>query len=222
MDELKPTACPNVLTDGRYMYSRNLVPGKSVYGERLLMVDGVEYRLWDPGRSKLAAHLLLSEGGGDIRQNDVFLYLGASTGTTVSHVSDITVKGQIYAIEISKRTFRELINNVSARSNILPMLGNARDENLMEGILTHADYIYCDIAQPDQVQIFLTNMIQYSCRSGLLMLKCKSIDVTASPKSLMDKAVNTIKGRGFHIEPPIDIGAYEKDHYALLVRKVKK
>lgn len=155
-----------------------------------------------------------------MRQKDVVIYLGASTGTTASHVSDIVSKGQVYAIEISKRTFRELMNNVSSRSNLLPMLGDARDEDLMEGILSSADYVYCDIAQRDQVQIFLKNMKQYGCRSGMLMLKCKAIDVTASPKSLVDEAVKKINGAGFHTEQPVDIGSYEKDHYALLVMKV--
>ena len=38
------------------------------------------------------------------------LYLGAASGTTVSHVSDIVgPKGNVYAVEFSKRSGRDLI-----------------------------------------------------------------------------------------------------------------
>lgn len=222
MEKLKPLDCPNVLTDGRYLYSRNLVPGNTVYGERLQTYDGVEYRLWDPARSKLAAYLLLSGMGCDLRKDDVVLYLGASTGTTVSHVSDIVSDGRIFAVEISKRTFKKLMANVATRRNIIPMIGDARDENLMEGILQKADYVYCDIAQPDQVKIFLNNMTQYRCRSGMLMLKCRSIDVVSDPPSVLSDALREIKDRNLHADTPVDISRYEKDHYAILVRRTTR
>ncbi|MDH4123096.1 MAG: fibrillarin-like rRNA/tRNA 2'-O-methyltransferase [Thermoplasmata archaeon] len=222
MQNLKNLDCPNVVSDGRYLYSRNLVPGVAVYGERRMNLDGVEYRLWDPGRSKLAAYLMLSGRGCDLHKNDVVLYLGASTGTTVSHISDIVDKGRIFAIEISKKTFRTLMQNCAPRKNIIPMLGDARDEDLMEGILTGADYLYCDIAQPDQVGIFLSNFSQYNFRSGMLMLKCRSIDVASSPRSVLEEATSSIKERGYHVEMQVDISQYEKDHYALLVKSVDR
>lgn len=49
----------------------------------------MEYRAWNPFRSKLAAAIL---GGIDqihIKPGVRVLYLGAASGTTVSHVSDI-------------------------------------------------------------------------------------------------------------------------------------
>lgn len=221
MENLKPTDCPNVLSDGSAVYSKNLIPGNTVYGERLVTIEGTEYRLWDPRRSKLAAYLLLSGKGGNIGQEDTVLYLGASTGTTVSHVSDIVDMGRIYAVEISKRTFRELMRNCEPRKNILPMLGDARDEDLMAGILAKADYLYSDVAQRGQLEIFLSNFIRYKCRSGMLMLKCRSIDVTASPASVAEEAVAAIKGKGFFCDS-LDISSYEKDHYALFVQRNRR
>ncbi|MEM4232758.1 MAG: fibrillarin-like rRNA/tRNA 2'-O-methyltransferase, partial [Thermoplasmata archaeon] len=50
---------PGVFTDGKNLYTVNSVPGVSVYGEELVSVGGVEYRYWDPSRSKLAAAILL-------------------------------------------------------------------------------------------------------------------------------------------------------------------
>ena len=219
MAEMKPSECPNVITDGDSLFTRNLVPGNAVYGERLVSHEGAEYRHWDPRRSKLSAYMLASGRCGDMRQEDVVLYLGASTGTTASHVSDIVDKGQVYAVEISKRTFRELIRNLAPRKNALPMLGDARDKDLMAGIITKADYLYSDVAQKDQVQIFLSNFKQYKCRSGMLMLKCRSIDVAADPDQVAKETSAYIKGIGLHCEVPLDIGMYEKDHFAILVQR---
>ena len=73
----------------RQLYTINLAPGKSVYGERLVNEDGTEYREWDASKSKLAASILKGSPNVGIRKNDVVLYLGSASGTTVSHVSDI-------------------------------------------------------------------------------------------------------------------------------------
>lgn len=75
------------------LVTKNLVPGESVYGEKRVSIsegdDKIEYRAWNPFRSKLAAAIL---GGVDqihIKPGAKVLYLGAASGTTVSHVSDI-------------------------------------------------------------------------------------------------------------------------------------
>ena len=65
--------------------TQNLNPGISVYGEELIQED-VEYRIWNPRRSKLAAALLNGLGNLDLEETSKVLYLGASTGTTVSHI----------------------------------------------------------------------------------------------------------------------------------------
>lgn len=221
MDSPKPASCPNVMVDGSIAYSKNSVPGNTVYGERLVSIDGSEYRAWDPKRSKLAAFIMFSGVKGWISQDDTVIYLGASTGTTVSHISDIVDKGQIYAIEVSKRTFRELIPNCAPRKNIIPMLGDARDEDLMAGILTKADFLYSDVAQRDQGQIFVSNFNRYHCDSGILMLKCRSIDVTADPRQVAKETVSAIRNRGLKCDDPLDIGAFEKDHFAIHIKRTK-
>ena len=49
----------------------------------------VEYRVWNPYRSKIAAAILGGVSDIYIRPGVKVLYLGAASGTTVSHVSDI-------------------------------------------------------------------------------------------------------------------------------------
>lgn len=78
------------------LVTKNLVPGESVYGEKRISIDvggednaKIEYRVWNPFRSKLAAGVL---GGMDkifIAPGAKVLYLGAASGTSVSHVADI-------------------------------------------------------------------------------------------------------------------------------------
>ncbi|MFX0090148.1 MAG: fibrillarin-like rRNA/tRNA 2'-O-methyltransferase, partial [Candidatus Hodarchaeota archaeon] len=44
---------------GSRLASKNFAPGHAVYGEQLKKINNIEYRLWEPYRSKLAAGLLL-------------------------------------------------------------------------------------------------------------------------------------------------------------------
>ena len=86
----------------------NMAPGEAVYGEKRISVEEpdkakVEYRVWNPFRSKLAAAIL---GGVDkvhIAPGKKVLYLGAASGTSVSHVSDICgpVRSALFLIGLS-------------------------------------------------------------------------------------------------------------------------
>lgn len=77
------------------LVTRNLVPGESVYGEKRIAIEGtepdtkVEYRVWNPFRSKLAAGVLSGLDNIFIAPGKKVLYLGAASGTSVSHVADI-------------------------------------------------------------------------------------------------------------------------------------
>ncbi|KAF3788359.1 rRNA 2'-O-methyltransferase fibrillarin [Nymphaea thermarum] len=88
------------------LVTKNLVPGESVYGEKRISVQNedatkVEYRVWNPFRSKLAAAIL---GGVDniwMGPGSRVLYLGAASGTTVSHVSDLVGPARILGLNAS-------------------------------------------------------------------------------------------------------------------------
>ena len=111
------------LKDGN-IATKNLNPGTSVYGEELIQED-VEYRIWNPRRSKLAAALLNGLKNLELDDASKVLYLGASTGTTVSHISDIVINGRIYAVEFSPTTAKKLVQLSRQRPNIAPILGDA-------------------------------------------------------------------------------------------------
>ena len=107
---MKPHHFFNIFEEERQLYTLNLVPGKKVYDEKLVQRDGKEYREWNPRKSKLAAAILKGIGQIGVRPGDVVLYLGASSGTTPSHVSDILGKeGFMFALDFAPRVVRDLV-----------------------------------------------------------------------------------------------------------------
>ena len=193
----------------------NLLKGVTLYGEKLISRNGNEYRTWDPFRSKLAAayikglHFEFSNIGN-------VLYLGASTGTTVSHLSDIVGhSGKIFAVESSTRVARELISNVSSkRTNVIPIIEDARKPRSYFSIYDKMDLVYCDIAQPDQTTIAIDNCKIYlkEARPMLLVIKTRSIDVTMSPKNVISQEIKKLESNSFEIKQNIDLEPFDKDH----------
>lgn len=193
----------------------NLLKGVTLYGEKLISRDGNEYRTWDPFRSKLAAayikglHFEFSNVGN-------VLYLGASTGTTVSHLSDIVGQsGKIFAVESSTRVARELISNVSSkRTNVIPIIEDARKPRSYFSIYDKMDLVYCDIAQPDQTTIAIDNCKIYlkEAKPMLLIIKTRSIDVTMSPKNVISQEIKKLESNSFEIKQKIDLEPFDKDH----------
>ena len=86
------------------------------------------------------------------------LYLGAASGTTVSHVSDIVgPEGLVYAVEFSHRSGRDLINVAKKRTNIIPIIEDARHPHKYRMLVGMVDTIFADVAQPDQARIVAIN-----------------------------------------------------------------
>ena len=198
----------------------NLTPGTSVYGEELIQED-VEYRIWNPRRSKLAAALLNGLKNLEFDDASKVLYLGASTGTTVSHISDITTDGRIYAVEFSPTTAKKLVQLSRQRPNIAPILGDATKPKGYMNIVEKSDLVYCDVAQPTQTELFMRNMNLF-CKDdgmGLLMIKARSIDVVQKPKKVFKEQEKKLKEKGFKIIEKVKLEPYEKDHIAFLVEK---
>ena len=194
----------------------NLVEGVTVYGERLIKIDGDEYRAWDPFRSKLAAALKKGLKNLPVHYGSKVLYLGASTGTTVSHVSDLVGNaGLVFAVEPAVRVARELIENVaSKRKNIIPIIEDARRPQSYFSVFGNLDLVYCDIAQSDQTEIAIKNCNAYLKSNGILLIiiKTRSIDVTMRPKSVISMESNKLKKSKFDVNQIINLEPFDKDH----------
>jgi len=199
--------------------TKNLVLGESIYGEkRILVKDGEkqnEFRIWNPFRSKLAAAIL---GGVDdifIRPGMKILYLGAASGTTVSHISDILGKdGTIFAVEFSQRTGRDLLTLSKKRPNIIPIIEDARYPQKYRIFLSMVDIIFSDIAQPDQARILSINANHFLRTGGyfIITIKASCIDSTVDPSLVFSKEVQKLVKDNFRPIEQITLEPYERDH----------
>lgn len=220
-----PAVYQVTLEDGaQRLATKNLAPRRNVYGERLIRHEGVEYRVWDAFRSKLAAAILKNLKNVSIKPGHKVLYLGAASGTTASHVSDIVGEnGHVYCVEFASRAMRELVNNVCAyRLNMSPLLEDARfPEKYAIFISGKVDDIYCDIAQPEQAKILADNADLFLKKSGWIMLavKAQSIDVTKEPSEVYKHEVKVLENRGFRVEEVVHLEPYDKAH-AMIVAQI--
>lgn len=204
------------------LYTKNLVSGQRVYGERLINFNGVEYREWDPHRSKLAALILENPISNFFSENLKYLYLGASSGTTLSHLSDIIHGGIIFGVEFSERSLRQMIQNTTNRQNVVPILGDARfPESYAKFVFGKIDLIYQDVAQPRQADIALANCTHYLKENGLLILviKSQSIDSIKKSEYIYTQERNTLENAGYLILEKINIHKYAANHVIFIAKK---
>ncbi len=205
----------------RKLATENLVVGNQVYKEKLITKKRIEYRLWEPFRSKLAAAIMNGLEVFPFQNKSTVLYLGVSTGTTISHISDIVgPNGIIFGIEHASRVARDFLDRVATyRKNIIPILQDARKPKEYFSIFGKVDVVYVDIAQPDQTEIAITNCKMYLKKNGYLFLviKTRSIDVTKPPKQIIYEEIQKMKGY-FDILQTVDLHPYDKDH-AMVIAK---
>ncbi len=213
-----------VVKDKKQLATKNLDPGKVVYGEKLIPVEGVEYRTWDPRRSKLGA-MVLKKFNISLKEDSKVLYLGAASGTTVSHVSDIVPEGAVYAVEFAPRSMRDLIGLASRRKNVHPILADAGKPDSYAHIVEPVDLIFQDVAQPNQAQIAARNAASYLKRDGYLLLsiKARSIDTVANPKEVFKEEIKKLEQAfesKFEILNAKDLMPYHEDHMGILAKPI--
>jgi len=208
---------PGVFADGERLFTVNAAPGKDVYGEELLTVDGIEYRSWDPFRSKLAAAILLGGTDFGIDQSTKVLYLGAASGTTASHVSDVVVNGVVHCVEFSERSFRDLVKVCETRKNMIPILADANSPEDYAHMIEGVEFVYQDIAQRNQLDIFVRNMAAFDAGRGVLMLKSRSINVNRPPKEMFAEVRKGLVSKNLKVKKMIPLERYSKDHACFIV-----
>lgn len=200
----------------------NLTPGYNVYGEELIKIKNIEYRIWDFWRSKPAAAIKKGLKNLPIKKGFKILYLGIASGTTVSHFSDIIGKeGVIYGIDVAERALRELIPHAERRGNIIPILADARiPENYEKNVIEKVDLVYCDVASPDQAQLLVWNSKKFLKSDGwaIISIKSQSIDVTKPPKEVYEKCLEEFE-KYFEIVDKVELDPYEKAHMFVVMKK---
>lgn len=199
----------------------NLVPGQKVYGEELIKINNKEYRIWDYYRSKPAAAIKKGLKEFPIKKGMIILYLGIASGTTASHFSDIIgEEGMIYGVDVSERVLRELVPHAEKRGNIVPILADSRiPEEYQNTITEKVDLVYCDVASPDEIELFIRNCEKFLKPKGfgMIAVKSRSIDVLKEPKVIYQETRKNFEAI-FDILDFVILDPYEKDHGYFVVR----
>ncbi|WP_338738665.1 fibrillarin-like rRNA/tRNA 2'-O-methyltransferase [Haloplanus salilacus] len=195
--------------DGR---ERLVTRGDPVYGEP---TDG-PWRVWDAGRSKVGAMLELGVDTG-LEGGDSVLYLGAASGTTVSHVADVC--GPTYAVEFAPRPARDLVDVAADRTNLFPLLKDARrPETYAHVVELGLDTLVQDVATRGQARVAVRNR-QFLRPDGRLLaaIKARSEDVTATPAQVFEDVLDHLRD-AYEILETTRLDRYHDDHLAVVAR----
>ena len=212
------------LEDGsRRLATKNLAPTISIYGEMLIKSGEAEYRTWDPYRSKLAAGILKNLKNLPIEHAKSILYLGSASGTTASHVSDIVgEQGRVYCVEFAQRSMRDLIDALCThRSNVYPILADARLPERYRALVGSVDLVYSDVAQPEQAKILADNADLFLRPEGsaLMAIKSRSVDVTMEPVDVYKQEIEVLRKRHFKLVQTVRLEPYDRDHALVRVNR---
>jgi len=220
------------------LVTKNMAPGESVYGEKRISADGpevaegeksekVEYRVWNPFRSKLGASIVAGVESMPIKPGSKVLYLGGASGTTVSHVSDmIGPEGVVYAVEFSHRSGRDLTNMAKRRPNVVPIVEDARQPLKYRMLIGSVDVIFADVAQPDQARIVTLNAHMFLKNGGwfIISIKANCVDSTAPPEAVYASEVEKLKKEKCKPKFQLTLEPYHRDHAVVtgIYRPLKK
>ncbi|KAK3631881.1 Small subunit processome complex component [Elasticomyces elasticus] len=215
------------------LVTKNLTPGEAVYGEKRISIDTpgavsgdatngdtpiatkTEYRVWNPFRSKLAAGILGGLEDIHMKPGSKVLYLGAASGTSVSHVADIVgPTGTVFAVEFSHRSGRDLINMATHRTNVIPIIEDARHPLKYRMLVSMVDCIFADVAQPDQARIVGLNAHQFLKVGGgvVVSIKANCIDSTAPPEQVFAREVIKLREERIKPKEQLTLEPFERDH----------
>ncbi|CAB4319825.1 unnamed protein product [Prunus armeniaca] len=204
-----------------HLLTKSLVPREAVYNEKRISVkneDGTkdQYRIWNPFCSKLAAAIRIGVYDISIMHGTRVLYLGAASGTTVSHVSDIVgLTGFVFAVEFSHRSGRDLINMAMTRRNVIPIIEDAKHPAKYRMLVGMVDVIFFDVAQPDQGRILALNASHFLKAGGhfIMSIEANCIESTVSAETLYKSEMKRLEADEFDPLERVSLEPYEHDHH---------
>ena len=214
---------------GKRLFTKSLYPyfrgfDETVLKNKINSSKNIHFREVDPERSKLFAGVAKGVSQIGIREGSSVLYLGASHGYTPSYVSDVVGKeGVVICIDFAPRVVRDLVFVCEARENMAPLLADCNHPEEYKEFVPEegVDVVFQDIAQRNQVEIFLKNMKYLKTGGfGLLALKARSVDVTEKPAVIFREAFQQLeKAPEVVIVDKRELDPFEKDHILFVVKK---
>ena len=220
-----------VLLEGRNVWTVNANPGVAVRGESLRKFRGVEHRRWDPNRSKLGAGLLRTRNDPSLllpNAGSTVLYLGAGHGTTISHLHDHLcgaknrLGGRLVAVDLAPRCLRDLTYLAEHRPGLVPVLGDARKFDAW-GVLipSRVDWLFQDVAQAGQVEIFLSAVRRFLSKKGIGLLSLKAASERHNEGGDEDIFAAAVAQLSSEVEllEHINLTGFEDQHALFVVRR---
>jgi len=157
------------------------------------------------------------------------LYLGAGHGTTISHIHDIVCGeenkfgGRIVGIDISPRCIRDLLGLAKARPGFIPVLADARKRTWEHTIHGQVDWLFQDVSQTGQLDIFLDVSTKHLKPSGraLFSFKMASERWSDEAKAVQIEAMEKrIASSGFDCNEILDLQGFEDEHFLFVMSKI--
>ncbi|MDD9953195.1 MAG: fibrillarin-like rRNA/tRNA 2'-O-methyltransferase [Candidatus Woesearchaeota archaeon] len=212
------TILPNTFQIKKRILTKNITPGKRFFDEPYVKEGDVEYLEINPGQSKLIAAMVKGCKQFGIHEDSKILYLGASHGYTPSHVSSMISSGWLFCVEFAPVVTRDLVFLCEERKNMIPILADANKPDEYKDRITEVDVVFQDIAQRNQVEIFLKNL-QFLKKGGfgLLALKARSVDVVKNPKVIF-KEVRKELEKHVTLVDYRELAPFQKDHAFFVVK----
>lgn len=204
----------------RLLLTESLNPGRKFFDEDVIASEGKEYRVWDPRSSKLCSSILKGLSSFPFAKNSKVLYLGCAHGYTVSYLSEVVRSGVIFALDFAPRVFRDFMALSEARKNIVPIIADANKPQSYYHFIPAVDVIFQDVAQQNQVEIFIKNCDLFLKKGGIgmLALKARSVDVTKSPNAIFAEVAKALKAKYEPVQQ-LSLEPFQQAHALFVIKK---
>lgn len=120
----------------------------------------------------------------------------------------------MYAVEFSARPGRDLVNMAKKRTNVIPIVEDARHPHKYRMLVGMVDCIFADVAQPDQSRIVALNASYFLKNEGnfVISIKASCIDSTSEAEAVFAAEVQQMKKDNMKPKEQITLEPYERDH----------
>jgi fibrillarin-like pre-rRNA processing protein len=118
---------------------------------------------------------------------------------------------------------QDLLEVCRRRRNIIPLMADAARPEQYAPLVEPVDLLYQDVAQPDQAEILLRNLI-FLKNGGflILMLKTRSIDVRREPADVFHDTIDTLTSSGLFVKESTWLAPFHTDHAAIVCVKPER
>ncbi len=190
------------------------VEAPTTTGEQLAdepVVDG--RRVWHPRRSKFAA-ALVKLGEPDMGK---VLYLGGGAGTGPSFVADVAEA--VYAVEFARSPARRLVDVAETRSNLFPVVEDARKPESYRSYVEKVDFLYQDVATRGQAAVANKNA-EYLAEGSTawITVKARSEDVTAEPGDVYQEVALEVE-QEYTVKNVVDLEPFYEGHGVVVAER---